>query len=64
MNRSLWVIFRWPLFLGLISIVGLVAALVGDGLWDVLSWITLGIPALWFSYLSLRPFFRTDKPRH
>jgi hypothetical protein len=43
-HRSLWKIFRWPLLLGLSSGVGLVSALLGDGVWDALSWITLGIP--------------------
>ncbi|MEX0730245.1 MAG: hypothetical protein WED00_15265 [Aquisalimonadaceae bacterium] len=45
-------IWRWPLVLGAISGLGLVTALLGDGLWDVLSWIALGAVALvcgWFS---------------
>lgn len=37
-----WRIFRWPLAIGVASIVGLVAALVGDGPLDVLSWVLLG----------------------
>jgi len=37
-----WRIFRWPLAIGVASIVGLVAALVGDGPLDVLSWLLLG----------------------
>ncbi len=37
-----WRIFRWPLGIGGASIVGLVAALVGDGPLDVLSWLLLG----------------------
>jgi hypothetical protein len=43
-GQSLWRIFRWPLLLGFSSIVGLVSALVGDGWWDALSWITLLAP--------------------
>ena len=31
-----------PLILAVASLVGLISALVGDGLWDVLSWLTLG----------------------
>ncbi|MGE0802561.1 MAG: hypothetical protein AB7G13_18890 [Lautropia sp.] len=58
MTRSLWMIFRWPLLLGALSIVGLVSALIGDGVWDGLSWAALGIPASWFSawclFLSVR----------
>ena len=42
--RSLWQIFAVPLLLGILTTVGLVAALVGDGVWDGLSWLTLGVP--------------------
>lgn len=55
MTRSLWMIFRWPLLIAVISLVGLVSALVGDGGWDALSWAALGIPALGFSAWCLRP---------
>lgn len=41
-RRTLWQVFRAPLLLALLSVVGLVAALVGDGLLDLLSWLTLG----------------------
>jgi uncharacterized membrane protein len=50
-RQSLWRIFRWPLFTGFSSIVGLVLALVGDGWWDALSWIMLLVPiavVVWF----------------
>jgi hypothetical protein len=33
-----------PLLIAVVSLNGLVAALVGDGLWDVFSWIMLSIP--------------------
>lgn len=55
MTRSLWMILRWPLLIAMVSIVGLVSALVGDGWWDMLSWATLGVPALGFSLWCLRP---------
>lgn len=44
MKRNLWMVFRWPLALAVLSLVGLVSALVGDGPWDALSWFALGIP--------------------
>jgi hypothetical protein len=37
-------IFRIPLLLGLLSAIGLVSALLGDDLWDALSWLGLGLP--------------------
>jgi len=37
-------IFALPLLIGVISIVGLLAALLGDGVYDAVSWLGLGIP--------------------
>ena len=45
-SRRLWEIFRVPLAIALLSAVGLIAALTGDGWLDVLSWITLAVPPL------------------
>lgn len=42
--RSLSQVFRWPLVLGLLTCVGLISALVADGIWDGLSWLLLLIP--------------------
>lgn len=39
-------IFVMPLLLAVVTIVGLVAALLGDGWLDALSWTGLAIPAL------------------
>ena len=33
-----------PIAIGVMSAVGLISALLGDGLWDTLSWIALAIP--------------------
>ncbi len=44
MRRGLWMIFRWPLLLGVLSLFGLISALVGDEVYDLLSWLTLGVP--------------------
>jgi Fe2+ transport system protein B len=37
-----------------LSIIGLVSALVGDGVWDGVSWVTLAIPILLCGYFFLR----------
>ncbi|WP_166574900.1 hypothetical protein [Caulobacter sp. SLTY] len=37
-------IFGWPTVLAILSLIGLVGALVGDGPWDWLSWLCLGFP--------------------
>lgn len=46
MKSDFWHIWIIPLLLGIVSLFGLIAALVGDDLWDVLSWLTLAIPLL------------------
>ena len=33
-----------PIILGVFSAVGLLSALLGDDVWDVLSWATLTLP--------------------
>lgn len=40
---SVWRVFRWPLALTLLTLIGLIAALLGDGVWNVVSWLSLGV---------------------
>jgi hypothetical protein len=42
--RTLRQIFAMPLLLGILTTIGLIAALVGDGIWDGVSWLTLAVP--------------------
>lgn len=46
--RKVW---GMPVIMGICSAVGLLSALTGDDLWDVLSWLALGFPVVisfWF----------------
>jgi hypothetical protein len=45
-QSNFWKVFGIPLGIGLLSAAGLFAALLGDGLWDWLGWVGLGIPAV------------------
>ncbi|RWU23638.1 hypothetical protein DM813_10820 [Pseudomonas alkylphenolica] len=45
-SQSTRTVFAWPLLIGLLGAAGLFAALLGDGGWDVLSWVGLGIPVV------------------
>ncbi|HEY8957016.1 hypothetical protein [Chitinophaga sp.] len=40
---SLW---GKPLLIALLSLAGLIAALVGDGVWDIFSWVALALPLI------------------
>lgn len=48
-------IWRIPIFLAMISMIGLLSALVGDGPWDLLSWFTLGTPLLVIAWFLQKP---------
>lgn len=38
--------WKVPLLLALVTIAGLLSALLGTGVWRVLSWIMLGVPVI------------------
>lgn len=44
-RRSLLRVWTMPVLIGLSTSVGLVAALLADGLGDIASWLALGLPA-------------------
>lgn len=62
MTRSLRQIFAVPALVALASVVGLVSALVGDGSWDALSWLALGLPVALAAWHGL-PWRRRGSPR-
>lgn len=43
-RKTPWQIFAAPTLIALLSLVGLLAALLGNGVFDVVSWIGLAIP--------------------
>jgi hypothetical protein len=42
--RSLLQIFAAPSLLALATGIGLLSALLGDGVWDVVSWLAIALP--------------------
>jgi len=46
--------YLMPLIIAMISSAGLLFALIGDGLWDYLSWLALGIPVAIGQWVSNR----------
>ena len=49
-----WSVWGWPLALALLSAAGLLGALAGDGAWDGLGWIGLGVPCVAGAWFGLR----------
>ncbi len=47
-------IWRAPIVFALLTTVGLVSALLGDGVWDTLSTFTLGAPVAACGWYGLR----------
>ncbi|MFJ7285868.1 hypothetical protein [Pseudomonas sp. NPDC099000] len=45
-QSNFWKVFATPTVIALLSAAGLFAALLGDGVWDALSWLGLGVPAV------------------
>lgn len=55
MKGSFWHVWTVPVILAILSLIGLIAALVGDGLLDGVSWLTLGIPLAVIGWYVYRP---------
>ncbi|MEZ1318538.1 hypothetical protein QIW53_21160 [Pseudomonas fluorescens] len=45
-QSNFWKVFASPTLIALLTAAGLFAALLGDGAWDALSWLGLGVPAI------------------
>lgn len=54
-RRSTGRIFRWPAVVAVLTLAGLMSALVGDDGWDVLSWVLLALPVGLGIGFGLRP---------
>lgn len=54
MSSSFLKLWGVPLLLGVLTVVGLVSALLGDGIWDTVSAFALGIPVAVGAWFALR----------
>ena len=54
MMRSRGQIWGMPLLLAVLTVIGLVSALLGDGAWDLVSALTLGAPVAVGAWYGLR----------
>lgn len=53
-RQSNWQVFFIPIVIGILSVIGLLAALIGDGVWDAVSWLTLAVPIALCGYFWMR----------
>ena len=67
MTSTFWKVWGIPVIIGILSGIGLLSALTGDGFYDLMSWLTLGFPVavtLWFLVkMRDRPKTRRSKMR-
>ncbi|AFT69324.1 Putative membrane protein [Alloalcanivorax dieselolei B5] len=47
-------IFAVPVLIAVISLIGLVAALLGDGVLDVMSWVGLAMPVVMIGWAMVK----------
>ena len=45
-QSSFWKVFGIPVVIGALSAAGLFSALLGDGMWDAVAWVGLGVPTV------------------
>ena len=53
--KALWMVWTWPIALGVLSTSGLLTALVSDDWGDTWSWVGLGVPVLVIAWFAWRP---------
>ena len=54
MKQSARGVWGAPIAFGVLTTVGLISALLGDGVWDALSAVTLGIPVAACAWYGLK----------
>lgn len=50
-----WHVWTLPILLGILSTIGLLSALIGDDVWDGVSWLCLTIPLVAIGWFALKP---------
>ncbi|MDR0262862.1 MAG: hypothetical protein LBJ04_06515 [Sphingobacterium sp.] len=54
MKNNFLKLWGMPMLLAVLSLFGLIAALLGDGLWDYLGWLALSVPL----FLVIRHYYK------
>lgn len=60
-RQSLWSVFRWPLLLGVLSLTGLIGALLWDGMWDWLGAALIAVSVVTVVWARIRAPARAER---
>lgn len=60
MSSSFMRMWGAPIALAALTIIGLISALVGDGVWDHVSAVALGVPVLLCLWFGMRRRTKSD----
>lgn len=56
-RKQQYKLWGMPIILGILTMIGLIAAILGVGVWHYISWLALGIP-LYYCFKFGAKFFR------
>jgi hypothetical protein len=57
-------VWRWPIGLAVLTLFGLIAALLGEGgLWWILSWLALAAPLVVMAICVAKAHFSGGRPK-
>ncbi|OZI30291.1 hypothetical protein CAL29_19780 [Bordetella genomosp. 10] len=54
-SHNFWFVWRIPTLLGLLTVFGLLAALLGTGPWHWASWVAMALPLVVIALCLIRP---------
>ncbi|ALM83800.1 hypothetical protein [Bordetella sp. N] len=54
-SHNFWFVWRVPILLGLLTVFGLLAALLGTGAWHWASWLAMTLPLGVVALCLIRP---------
>lgn len=54
-KHSFWCIWRMPVLLAVLTLFGLLAALLGIGIWHAAAWLAMLAPIVVSLWFALRP---------
>lgn len=60
-HHTLWLIFRWPLLIAILTLTGLIGALLEDGVWDGLGAALIATSAWAVAWARIKARARAER---